>query len=207
MKFMVLNLGSGWVFTTIYLRVFTIILFSIGLFIIFQNIEKTKKLKFIWVFLIGAGPGFGVSFIEPIYQEDYGIASDPWNIENIQTLEAASDYQFNNSYNLLVFGTTSCPHCKLTVRKLADNTKAGQTIRVSTFFSGSESRAISYLKENDASKFDHHMIPDDSTFFSFSGNAFPSVFLLDKDGSTKYHWTGDKINYTALDLFVELSEE
>lgn len=203
---MVTKMGTGWVFASIYIRLLTIIFFAIGLYLIFQAIPKTKKLKFIWVFLIAAGPGFGISFIEPVYNVDYGLFTDDMAIENIEDLEAASDYEFNGEYNLLMFGTTNCPHCKASVRKLVLNTEAGQTMRVSTFFGGTEADALSYLSDNGAEAFDHHMIKPDTAFLNFSGYTFPSIFLIQPDGSTMHHWTGDMLNFSALDLIADLPE-
>lgn len=204
MQIMVTKLAVGWVFASIYTRLLVIILFSIGLYLLFQIFKRTSQLKFIWVFLLAILPGLAISFLEPIYDVDYGLWTDDKSIENITGLELASDYTFNGEYNVLLFATTNCPHCKATAKKLALNVAAGQKIRVSTFFSGSEEDAINFLAENDASNFDYHLIEPDSVFLNFSGNSFPSIYLIRPDGSTIHHWKGDMMNYSALDLIANL---
>jgi glucan phosphoethanolaminetransferase (alkaline phosphatase superfamily) len=95
LDFFVVNLKSGWVFGSIYIRLIVIILFTVFLYLLFSLFERTRKIKFIFVFLISLLPGFGISFIKPIYDIDYGMFDDSMEIETAALSEATNgDFQF-----------------------------------------------------------------------------------------------------------------
>lgn len=206
LEFFVLNLSSGWVFGSIYIRLLVIIMFTIALYIALSNFQKTKKIKFIYVFLISLLPGFGISFIEPIYDVDYGLISDELKIENLEELEAATEgtFKFENKRVVLAFFTTSCPHCKMSSHKIGINKRAGMEVDVHTFFPSTQEEADNFLKEYNGETFTAHLLDGETEFTKFAGFTFPSIYVIDPEGNTEKHWTGDMINYTALDYLYDL---
>jgi hypothetical protein len=81
---------------------------------------------------------------------------------------------------------------------------AGMKIKVDLFFSGNKKDTEYFLETNNGTSFSHHYIHADSDFTGFAGYIFPSIYLLDPAGKTIYHWTGDEMNYSALDYLIEL---
>jgi len=199
--FLVTKIGFGWVVGTIVIRILVIFLFALFLHLLLKMILKTRQIKFIWIFLIALLPGFGISFISPIYSVDYGMFNDELKLENYQDLNAHlnSNILPEHGYSLCAFFTTSCPHCMNASEKLGINIDAGQSIPVNVFFPGSIDDAKMFLTKNNGEKFNMHLIDNDSLFVNLSGGAFPSIFVIDSKGKTKYHWTGDEMNYSALD--------
>jgi hypothetical protein len=205
LSFFVVNLSSGWVFTTIYVRLLVIIAFAIFLNILFSMWKKTAKMKFWVVFLIALGPGFGISFISPIYQGDYGYTQNTvLNDLNISQLQSGTDNQFELSKGnqLIAFFTSGCPHCKNVSQKLGKNIEAGQEIPVYAFFPGPKENSDTFIVENGGEKFTHFNIVD-SIFMANAGVVYPSTYLVDENGKTINQWTGDVINFSTLDFFLD----
>ena len=202
--FLVTKVGAGWVFGTIYIRVLVIAFFAIGLYALFQLGDRLKKIKFIWVFLIAIGPGFGISFIEPIYQNDYGTYNSDFKPENIVQLEEYMPIDLSNSKEkkLIAFFTTSCPHCKVASRRIGYNFEGGQNIKMNAIFPGTMEDADSFIADNNGSEFNYYAIDNDSLFLALSGGSFPSLFLLSNENEVISHWTGDGINYSCLDYLA-----
>ncbi|MEX1001891.1 MAG: hypothetical protein WDZ35_07240 [Crocinitomicaceae bacterium] len=207
LSFLVVHLKSGWVFGSVYVRLLVIISFTIALFLAFSLFEKTKKIRFVYVFLIALLPAFGISFISPIYDVDYGMFDDDLKIAEMDSLSTATngEFTFNEERIVAAFFTTGCPHCKAACRKLAINKKAGQQITVHTFFSGNREDTDRFLKENNGEDFNSYLVSEKEQFMQFSGTTFPSVFVISPDGETEMHFSGDMINYTLLDYLLELS--
>lgn len=204
--FLVAKLGAGWVFGTIYIRLLVIILTAISFYLIFQAIPKTRKLKFMWVFLIALGPGFGISFIAPIYQGDYGMFSSDFRPSYFSDLDdkTGSKITSNNSKKLVAFFTTTCPHCKVASNNLGYNLEAGQALEVNAFFPGTKEDADKFISTNNGKEFNYYTINDDDFFLGLSGNYFPSIFLLDENNAPLYHWAGEGVNFTCLDYLLDL---
>ena len=207
LNFFVVKLHSGWVFGSIYIRLLVIIFVAIAVHLIFSLLKKTKRIRFLWVFLLAIIPGFGISFIYPIYNTDYGLFHDEMKLSNINELEKATDgqYEFNGKQQILLFVTTSCPHCKSVSKKLGTNLKAGQDLPVHAFFPIDNDESKKFLIQNNAEEFHSYSISENDSFVKFAGHTFPSLYLIDNKGNTKLHFTGDVINYTALDHFLTLS--
>lgn len=202
----VVKMGLGWVFTTILIRLIVIILVALSLRLLTRAFQKTSKIK-TWILVAIAFPvGFGISFISPIYITDYGMLTDDMKLENIEALEIeiGGKLILEDSYNLVAFFTTSCPHCKAASEKLGANIKGGQKIPVTAIFPGEEGDTHTFLEEHKGQNFTSYLINHDDLFLDLSGGTFPSMFLLDKDGKTIYHWTGDQLNYTGLDYLKSL---
>jgi thiol-disulfide isomerase/thioredoxin len=205
LDFFVVNLKSGWVFGSIYIRLIVIILFTVFLYLLFSLFERTRKIKFIFVLLISLLPGFGISFIKPIYDIDYGMFDDSMEIETAALSEATNgDFQFANERVVLAFFTTSCPHCKAASTKIGTNKAAGQKIQVHAFFPGNKEDTDQFLQDNNGEAFHPYLIGSEETFTNLGGFTYPSVFVVDGNGKTERHWTGDMINYTALDFLYDL---
>lgn len=201
----VVDLSAGWVFSTIYIRLLVIIFFAIALNFSFSIWSKTKSMKFWIVLLIAIGPGFGISFITPIYQSDYGFVQKENLPElNIDLLKSGTNenFQLAEGYQIIAFFTSGCPHCKKVSQKLGVNILAGQELPVIAFFPGLKENSDAFIEQNGGEEFSKYTIAD-SVFMSNAGAVYPSTYLVDKNGKTINHWTGDVINFSTLDYFLD----
>jgi len=203
--FLVGTLKFGWLISNILLRLLVIIFFAVFLHHVLKLILKQRTLKFGWVFLIALLPGFGLSFITPIYNVDFGKFNDDFKLVNKTHIDQYLKQQPDPAnYSLYAFFTTTCPHCKEASERLGTNIESGQKIQVNILFPSTEEDAQKFLADHKGSKFNYGLIENDSVFIVTSGGAFPSVFLVDGQGTTVSHWTGDELNYTALDYLKSL---
>lgn len=201
------TLKLGWTFSSIFIRVLVIVFFTVSLQLIFSFWQKTRSIRFIYVTLLSLAPGFLLSFsLSPIYNTDYGIFNDGKKLGSTETLKLVSigNYEPKNEHSLVAFFTTDCPHCQYACKKLSAAKNAGMKIKVDLFFSGNKKDTEYFLETNNGTSFSHHYIHADSDFTGFAGYIFPSIYLLDPAGKTIYHWTGDEMNYSALDYLIEL---
>lgn len=205
-KYSVINFGTGWVFATLFIRFVVVVCFVLALNLIFSFFKRTEKLKFVWVFLIGMLPGFGISFITPIYNTDYGHMSDDLELEDIENLRAYNSgaYQIENERHIVAFFSTGCGHCQNVAAKIGINQMAGQEIEVHAFFIEEPNEIIEFLGQNYGQEFFGYQIKNQEEYMKYSGFELPSVYVIDRDGSTMKHWAGDLINYTALDYLAEM---
>lgn len=199
----------GWVFSSIFIRVLVTLLFIFSLREFFAAFLK-KNMKFWVVTLIGIVPGFFLSFISvPIYSLDYGLINDDLKLGHQTELAALTNGGFQttaDSHRIVAFFTSNCPFCKMACRKLDLNKTAGQKVPVQLIFPGSKEDTDRFLTENNGTGFEHFRIDDNETFINASGGRFPSIFLLDENGETVFHWTGDEMNYSALDYLNQLEQ-
>ena len=204
-KFSILELQAGWVFSTFYLRFLCIVFFVITLRLTFSYFNRTRKMKFIYVFLIGLLPGFGISFISPIYKGDYGDKSDSMALETVDVLVTYSNgkYYPGEKRHLVCFFSTDCGHCKNTAAKIGMNQLAGMEIEVHAFFSDMPEDVTYFINHNNGENFHSYVMTNPDLFFSISGFQLPSVFLIDRDWSTIAHWASD-LNYNALDYIYNI---
>lgn len=206
LDWLILNVGLGWVFGSILIRIIVIVLVTIALFNLkkaFSNLSKVKS----WIIIAVSLPvGFGISFIQPIYNVDYGILGDEMQLENISALTAETGVTLANDseHTLVAFFTSSCPHCMAASEKLGLNITAGQKVPVYSFFPSTKEDAENFLKHHNGEKFTYGLVTNDSLFLALSGATFPSIFLIDKNGKTLNHWVGDELNYSGLDLLLSL---
>ena len=153
-------------------------------------------------------PGFGISFLHPIYNTDYGLYSDDLSLDyEAFKAETGELLEAENSAHLIAFFSTDCGHCKTASYLLGVNALAGQEINTYAIFNSDYETIVTFLDENEGDSFFAHNIGDFNTFLSFSEFEMPSIFLIDKEGNTTYHWTGDMFNYTALDYVLNLEVE
>ena len=204
LQFFVGSLKSGWVFGSFYIRLIVIIFFTISLYLFFSLFQKTRKIKFVYVFLIALLPGFGVSFIKPIYTVDYGMFDDPIELD-VDALSAATDgaFELNGQRTIITFFSTNCPHCMETSKRLGINQKAGQEVEVNAFFPGTPEATDKFIKANNGKDFNTYLIDNDSIFMVLGNYVFPSVYVVDAEGNTESHWSGE-LNYSAMDYIYEL---
>lgn len=197
----------GWVFGSILLRLIVILLFAIALKLVFPFFAKLKRINFFLVFLIAIIPGFGISFISPIYNTDYGMYSDDFVLTNPEDLNQVTGKEVykTGEHTLVAFFTTTCPHCMAASIKLGANIQGGQQVKVQAFFPGTKEDTESFLNRFNGKDFNYYLV-DDSAFMVWSGGSFPSIFLINPDGSTAYHWTGDEMNYSALDYLRKVEQ-
>lgn len=209
LDFFVTYLKSGWVFGSIYIRFLVICFFAIGLHLLLSTIRKGKKMKFILTFLIALLPGFGISFITPVYDIDYGYYGDDLELIEMDSLEVFTNgaYHFSGERTVITFFTTVCPHCMSVSQKLGTNLQAGQEVSVVSFFPGTKEDTEFFLEQNNGQAFEMYLIDDKTNFTGAGGHVFPSVFVIGPDGSTEQHYTGDVVNYTALDHIYDLKKQ
>lgn len=193
--------GLSWVITSIAMRLLVIVLFSFSLRSILHALSKGSNWKYITFFLIALVPGFGLSFLTPIYQTDYGMWDDELQLEEYNQLPRLTNGSFlpQEEPHIIAFFSTDCDHCQLVSEKLGSNQRAGQKLPVHAFFSGTKENADRFMLEHKGDQFNQHFIPNDSIFLAYSGYSFPSVFHMSKDGDVLHHWSGDLLNFTALD--------
>lgn len=208
LEIFVIKLGSGWVFSSIFIRFLVIVFFTIGLSFIFSAFEKTRRIKFWILFLIALIPGFGISFIAPIYETDYGYVQNQELPElNLEELSSATNnaFEFSSEQQIICFFTSTCPHCKALSHKLGLNNAAGQDIDITVFFPSTKEDRERFILENNGATFNSHSI-DKEVFLSNAGSTFPATFLIDKNGKTINFWIGDQVNFSTLDYFLNLSK-
>lgn len=205
-KFSVIDLSAGWVFSTVYLRFLCIVFFVIALFLVFSLFKRTSRIKFIFVFLIGLAPGFAISFISPIYKTDYGDFSDDLTLENTRILKEYTKgaYDAHGKRHLVGFFSTDCGHCRNTASKIGINQTSGQSIEVHAFFAEQKEDIMEFINNCNGAFFSIYQMGNPDLFLSISGFELPSIFLIDRDGSTIKHWKGDVVNYTALDYLSDV---
>ena len=206
--FLVSKLGLGWVFSSVLLRVLVIVLFSVSLYQFFQLSQRLARLRFWLVLLIGLLPGFGISFISPIYVTDYGMFGDDLILTDINELETSTGQKIlsDGKYTLVAFFTTTCPHCQAASKRIGVNFDGGQLIPVTAIFPGSEGDTQKFLETNHGENFNALIIDNDDLFLKTSNGVFPSIFLIDKSGKTLNHWIGEELNYTGLDYLKSLEQ-
>lgn len=209
LDFFVINLKSGWVFGSFYIRFLVICFFAIGLHLLVSIVRKERRPKFIVTFLIAILPGFGISFLTPVYDIDYGTYGDELKLIDTDSLETFTEgsFDFKEERTIVTFFTTTCPHCMAVSQKLGTNLAAGQEVAVVTFFPGTKEDSEHFLEQNNGQDFEMHLIGSQTNFKRAGGNVFPSVFVVGPDGTTEQHYTGDVINYTVLDQFYDLKKQ
>ncbi|MBK8926571.1 MAG: hypothetical protein IPM74_11860 [Crocinitomicaceae bacterium] len=202
------KVGTGWVAATIILRALCILSVFISLLILKNTFSKTRKISLVIVFLIALPTGFGISFISPIYQSDYGDLTDDVQLVKSDELKAeiGNFLSNDNSSTLFCFFTTTCPHCKVAAEKIGINQEAGQKIKVVSVFPGEVADTEKFIAEHGGQQFDVRYVNNDQLFVETSGGVFPSVFLMDNNGNTLKHWTGDNLNYSGLDYLLNLEQ-
>jgi hypothetical protein len=202
----VAELQIGWVFSTIFIRFLVIIFFVLGLNLIFSYFKRTRTIKFGFVFLIGMLPGFGLSFLSPIYNTDYGDFSDQAQLDSTQKLKeyTKGGYDPGEVRHLVAFFSTSCGHCQNVSAKIGINQSGGQKISVWAFFMEPPEEIINFLGTCYGQEFDAFQISNPEFFFSVAGIELPAVYLIDKDGNTIKHWVGDVMSYTSLDYLTKI---
>jgi thiol-disulfide isomerase/thioredoxin len=203
---MVTALGTGWVFTTIFLRIAVILAFWICLRYKFSIWSWSRKVKGWIVFLIALFGGFGISMISPIYQGDYGYVQNETPNLDIQRLSDATNGKFalTEGHQVVTFFEINCPHCRDLCNKIGMNISGGQKAPVTAFFMAVPQAQIDkFLSDNNGSKMNGFPL-DPPVFLDNGGYSFPSTFLIDKTGKVVNHWKGDSVNYSALDYLMDL---
>ncbi|MFK8036937.1 MAG: TlpA family protein disulfide reductase [Crocinitomicaceae bacterium] len=205
-KNLINKLNLGWVSSNILARVLVCLAFARGL----QLLMQTFKPNFngLLVFIIGIFAGFGLSFISPIYESDYGdyATADMVLDHDGLTILTNGNYKVKDQPYIVAFFTTSCPHCKAASQNIGLMSQQNRMIPVIAIFPGNKADTEKFLTENNGQYFENYMIDSDEYFIKNSGGAFPSVFLINKDGETMKHWFGDLLNYTALDYLESLKQ-
>lgn len=204
--FIVSKIGLSWLITSILIRILVIVFFAIAVHRLIKIFKRFRNAKFIYVLLICLLPGFGISFITPIYVTDYGDFSDDFKLNNITELENQTNSKLlpETGYALVAFFSTTCPFCKEESKKLGTNIDAGQKITVNAIFPGTDEDTKKFLEENKGEKFNYFLLDNDPLFIDLSGGTFPSLFLIDSNGETIKHWQGDALNYSSLDYLKSL---
>ncbi|MFT5822833.1 MAG: hypothetical protein ACI8ZM_004090 [Crocinitomix sp.] len=207
--FFVLKLGLGWVYSSIFIRIIVAFLFIIGLNSIFKIFKRTRTVKKWIVVLIGIVPGFFISFgISPIYDIDYGMLDDKLKLETFAELpnDTNDTYVHSGGSELIAFLDVGCEHCKMALKKLNANVAAGQVIPIHLFFHNDSSDVLNFMGNNNEESITLHYLQNEGQFIEHAGFEFPSIFLMNPQSETNYHWVGDEMNYSALDYLLSLEQ-
>lgn len=197
-------INSGWVFSSITLRVLICLSFARGVQLIVKNFKPNWNV--ILIFSIGFIMGFGVSFISPIYETDYGdLSKSDMNVDvkNLSNL-TKNEFQFPYQASIITFFTSDCPHCKAASKKLGFVQSIGNTPPIFSFFPGNKEDTERFLNENNGKNFLYYLVENTEEFVNITQGTFPTIFLLDADGNTIKCWVGDQVNYTALDFISKI---
>ncbi len=198
---LVARLPLGWVTSSIILRLFICIAFARGLVLFLKQIQPSFKA--IYGYLIGIVLGFGVSFITPIYNTDYvEFNTTPLTLD-FETLQLQVNHsiQLNKKPAVVVFFSTSCPHCYATSKLLGTMANANKGPQIIALFPGTKEDTERFLKNNKGQNFKSIIIQNKSYFNDVTQGSVPSVFLVDKDGNTVKHWSGE-LSYPSLDYIL-----
>ncbi len=196
----------GWVSSTIITRLLVCLSFGRGIQLIFRVL--LPKIRSFIPLIIGIVAGFGLSFISPIYESDYGDSkSDDLSIdhEGLSNLTNGT-YQIKKEPYLVAFFTTTCPHCKEASKRIGFMSQLNRMIPVVAIFPGSQEDSEKFITENNGQFFEYYVINNDEYFINNSDGRFPSVFLINEKGETMKHWFGDLLNYSALDYLESLKK-
>jgi hypothetical protein len=195
------------VYSSIFIRIIVSFLFIVGLHSIFKIFKKTKTQKKRFAVLVGIVPGFFISFaFTPIYDIDYGILDDKLKLETFADLPADSNNSYSHSggHEIIAFLDVGCAHCKMALEKFNANITAGQVIPIHLFFHNDSTDVNSFLEQNNSKNLTHHYLQSEGQFIVHAGFEFPSIYLINPEGETIYHWVGDDMNYSALDYLLSL---
>lgn len=189
----------SWLGTDWFLRLSIIFLFAFSFFNLLSLV--LKKLNKIVLFVIALIIGFGISFINPVYVDDYGITQKTeFKLQD----DFIAEHITNDGYVVAAFFTTTCPFCQAACYNFSINDKKGKQPKTIIFFPGTKEDSENFLKDADAN-FDYTLISDKKVFIDNSGHSFPSVYLL-KDKKVINHWVGAEINYSVLDYLASLAD-
>ena len=191
----------GWVTGSIILRIVISLAFARGIQLIYKGVTANEKPML--VFSIATLVGFTIVFIaQPIYTIDYGNFGTTDLSINLEELEEEVNTEFDlkSKEALIVFFSTNCGTCMEVSNKLGTLQAMGNTPQIIALFPGDEADAIHFMNTNKGTGFSYFMIENNTYFTEAADYAFPSLFLIDKSGSTIQHWEGSLMNYTAFDL-------
>lgn len=207
--FTVENLGLGWTMTTILIRLVVILLFAGALKSLFKIFEKTRPMKNWLIFVIALVPGFFISFaISPIYDIDYGSWGDDLELPPVDRLAVATNntYAHNGETQLVAFLDVGCDHCRIAAQKLDILHVQNPDLPIHLFFADEEEDVNYFLEKNEVEHLTFHYMLSQMSFITFAGYEFPSIFVIDGEGKTLYHWIGETMNYTAMDYLSDLEQ-
>lgn len=202
--FSVGELSLSWVFSSILIRVVIILFTIIAVHSIFRVFKP--KFKFIFSVLIALLPGFGISFITPIYKQDYGNTADEYQLKLLPEIDQNQQISKVQSHKIVAFFTTTCPHCQEASTRLGVNLDGGQKVPVIGVFPGQKNDTEKFLETYNGENFSKISLYNnhDSLFVAIADGIFPSIFLLNEENKTLKHWTGGSFNYHALDYIKSL---
>lgn len=208
-EFLVLQLSFGWVFGTIFIRLFVMIFFILGVLHFLLLLPKEKRLKDYWAILIGIGPGFLLSFaLFPIYNTDYGMLNDDLQISNFEQLEADSydSYQHVDEKKVLAFLDIGCGHCREACYKFTLIKEQNPDLPFYLFFYNDTVYVEDFVATYGDNQFSPYYLKSNESFINFAGFEFPSIYYVDESSTSIYHWVGDELNYTAMDYLTGLKQ-
>lgn len=199
---LIARLPLGWVTSSIILRLFICVAFARGFVLLLKEIKPSFKA--IYGYLIGFVLGFGVSFITPIYNTDYAELNATPQTLDFETLQLQTNHsiQLNENPAVVVFFSTSCPHCYASSKLLGTMANANKGPQIIALFPGTKEDTETFLKKNKGQSFKSIIIQDKSYFSEVTQGSVPSIFLVDKDGHTVKHWSGE-LSYSSLDYILK----
>jgi len=199
--------GIGWVASTIITRTLVCLSFARGIQILLKTF--LPKLNTILVFIGGLVVGFGVSFLTPIYQSDYGdFSTTDLTIDHKGLSEITNGkYQIKKEPYIVAFFTTNCPHCKEASKHLGFLSQQNKLPPIVAIFPGNKNNTEKFIAKHNGQTFERYRLEDNEEFFlDNSGAGFPSIFLINEKGETVKHWFGALLNYSALDYLGSIKK-
>jgi hypothetical protein len=94
------------------------------------------------------------------------------------------------------FLSTSCSFCRLAATKIGISNKKNSLPPTCLVFSDPKKKVEQFIKETDVKEIKYIIIPTD-TFYNYAGFQMPSIFYIDKSGSSQ--WVGEQFNNLVLD--------
>lgn len=153
--------------------------------IVVAGIERQERgfKKFVFPLVLIAS--LGITFIRPIYIDDWQKAKTievPQVQERLDSLyNAHFDTKREDDIFLAAFFTTGCKYCKEIGKKMGIAARRGDLKNTVVFFKTEEEKVQTFLKENHCSELDYQII-DEQTFMFLTQGRFPTLFYSnDKD--------------------------
>lgn len=167
-----------------------------------------KKMVMMVFLILSVCGGIGYSLIIQIpYVENYEAfeALPGGDLEASQVAEVLSinKKEFNGKYELLVFASTTCPHCKRIVRLLEAQYRADNDfVPITVILGGTDKHYQEYLEATNSTM--QEIRTDDSdAFFTLTRGSVPLITLF-VEGKLVKVWNGMTFNYNALDYLSSL---
>lgn len=152
-----------------------------------------------WVYTVFIAMGIALSFIKPIYIDDWGtpLTSSPFTSDELYEFMGTHHPETSNEKPLLLaFFTTNCPFCSLTAVKLGISNRNEKLPQTVVIFPGTKEDAQEFLMNSGLEQVTYLLV-DKDTFLHYAGSSFPSLYYTSERKA--HHYTGSLFGYRALE--------